>query len=93
MAGSGEVILATLLCGGRVVRLAADQSDAVAVGVGEHGDAAGRCVGRGQDTGAPELLGAGEGAVHVIDTVFSSFPPPTSTLAPIVSVPAPLESL
>jgi len=50
-----------------VVRLAADQSDAVAVGVGEHGDAADRCVDRGQDTGAPELLGAGEGAVHVID--------------------------
>src|ERR1700680_3967365 len=68
MAGSGEVILATLLCGGRVVaRLAANQSDAVAVGGGEHGDAADRCGGRGQDTGATELLGAGGAAVHVID--------------------------
>ena len=49
------------------VRSAADEADGVAVRIGEHGDAADRGVGRGQDAAGSELLGAGERAVYVVD--------------------------
>ncbi|WP_322770563.1 hypothetical protein [Frankia sp. Cr1] len=47
---------------------AADQSDTVAIGVGEHGDAAVGRLDRVQDANAAELPGgAGEGTVYVLD--------------------------